>query len=80
MITDRREKVKEENKMTFDYTHGQEAKYMVHIYRGFCNDRLYFHSYNEAKKAFEKAKETEKDASISIYNVSKDERKEFVRV
>lgn len=66
--------------MTFDYANGEEAKYMVFIYRGFCNDRLYFSNYRDAKRAFDDCKGREKDASISLYKMPTDERKEFVKV
>ena len=66
--------------MKFNYTHGNEAKYMVSVYGWNISDYYYCHEYKQAKELFNKLKELVKDASISIYDIKKDIRKEFAKV
>ncbi len=67
--------------MRFDYTKGKEAKYMVTLYSWNVNDRSFFHSFDEAKALFDRLKNSElKDALVSLWDVKKDVRKEYVRL
>jgi len=68
--------------MKFDYTHGNEAKYMVSAHRWNVSDQYYVDSMKKAKELFEDIKQTNKgdDVSVSIYDLKKDVRKAFARV
>lgn len=67
--------------MRFDYTKGQGAKYMVSIHRESGDDFYYFHYFKGAKELFDSAKTREAEGtSISLYDMKKDIRKEYVRV
>ena len=66
--------------MKFDYTKGQEARYMVSIYRWNVDDHYYLHNYRDAKKLFDEIKQKEEDASVSLWDLKKDIRKEYARV
>lgn len=70
--------------MKFDFTKGQPAKYMVSVYDpAGCHDQLYYHYFKEAKAELCRLKESgfyEKGTIISIYDLQKDIRKEFIRV
>lgn len=72
--------------MKFDYTHGNEAKYMVSRYGWATQDQYYVDSMATAKKLFEALKgrnewksTSSEWKSISIYDLKKDVRKAFVR-
>lgn len=70
--------------MTFDYTKGQQAKYVVTIHHsnGFTTDRCLYHSFREAKEKFNKLKENEsfKGTAISLYDFVNDIRKDFAKI
>lgn len=66
--------------MKFDYTKGQEARYMVSIHRWNADDHYYLHNYRDAKKLFDEIKQKEKDASVNLWDMKKDIRKDYVRV
>lgn len=70
--------------MKFDFTKGQPAKYMVSIYEpDGSHDKLYYHYFREAKRKVNWLKENEsyeKGTIISLYDMQKDARKEFVRI
>ena len=55
---------------------------MVTIYRGFVNDHFYYHYYKQAKDFFEGIKNggIEVGNTISVYDLSKDIRKDFARL
>ena len=59
--------------MKFDYTKGQEAKYMVSTYRWNGEDKYYVHSMETAEKLFEELKRDFNEGIISIYDLEKDE-------
>lgn len=67
--------------MVFDHTKGERAMYMVSVYRWNVQDRHFYSNYREAKAFFNALKEEdhEKGTVISLYNVPKDIRKEFVK-
>jgi hypothetical protein len=62
--------------MNFDFTHGEEARYMVGIYSETAYDRCFFHLYRKAKEFFDKH-EAKTGESVSIYDLKKDVRKAF---
>ena len=67
--------------MRFDCTKGQYAKYMVSIHRECGEDFCYFHTFKEAKDFFDRKKESEgAGTSISLWDIKKDIRKDYVRV
>lgn len=67
--------------MRFDCTKGQDAKYMVSIHRWNGEDFYYFHFYKGAKEFINSAKNREEEGtSLSIWDMKKDIRKEYVRV
>ena len=68
--------------MKFDYTDGNEARYMVSVYGWNIEDQYYVHTMFEARKLFKGLTEAHKDSNvaISIYNLSTDTRKEFIRL
>lgn len=68
--------------MRFDYTKGQEARYMTSVYGVNVEDHYYYHIYKEAKAAFDRLKglEHEPGTSISVYDLKNDVKKEFARV
>lgn len=65
--------------MRFDYTKGEEAKYVVSLYNWNINDHLYYHTYKEAKEHFNKLKNGffPEGTVVSIYDLKKDVRKAF---
>lgn len=64
--------------MRFDYTDGKKAKYIVNHYNWNVEDHSYYHSYSEAKEAFERLKKVvQKGGVVSIYDMEKDVRKAF---
>ncbi len=67
--------------MIFDFTHGKEVKYMVMYYYWNGFDRVYYHTYKEAKEGFERAitQEHEEGTAISLYDIKKDIRKAYKR-
>ncbi len=66
--------------MKFDYTKGKKAQYMVSIYSWNFSDHYYFSDADTAKKFFKKAgKEKEEGVSVSLWDMQKDIRKEFVK-
>ena len=67
--------------MRFNYTHGKEAKYQVSIHRWNVSDFYYFSNYRDAKKCFnEWADGEEEGTSLSLWDMGKDVRKEYVRL
>lgn len=67
--------------MRFDYTKGQHANYMVSIHRWNGNDFYYFHYFKDAKKLYDDVKgKEEKGTSVSIWDMTRDIRKDYVRV
>ena len=67
--------------MTFDYTRGQKANYLVHIYTWNLNDKLYNHAFKEAKHHYDElvAEEWEEGTIISLSDLNKDVRKAYKR-
>lgn len=66
--------------MRFDYTHGNEAKYMVSLYGWNVQDYYYYASYKDAKEAFKNIQsEGHKDVALSLWDLKKDVRKEYVK-
>ena len=54
---------------------------MVSIHRESGDDFYYFHYFKKAKELFDSAKTKEAEGtSISLYDMKKDIRKEYVRV
>lgn len=70
--------------MRFDKTLGKEAWYMVSIHMpDGCNDFLYYHYYKDAKDKFKWLCECghyERETSFSLWDIRKDERKNYVRI
>ena len=68
--------------MKFDFTHGKSAKYLVSVHRWDISDQYYVHSMKDAKEIFEnlKVKNQPSDTTISIYDLIRDIRKDYVRV
>lgn len=68
--------------MHFDHTNGKAARYMVTAYAWNNEDRSYFHYFKDALKHFEelKTRKHEQGTVISVYDLTKDERKAFCRV
>ena len=68
--------------MRFDYTEGKTEKYIVSLYWDERNsDHFYFHEYRKAKNKFDKLKDNAlKGATITLYDLIKDVRKEFVKL
>ena len=73
---------RKEGNMRFDRTDGKKARYMVSIYRGMVNDQIYYHYYKQAKACFDGIKNggAETGNIISVYDLSKDTRKDFARL
>lgn len=67
--------------MKFDYTKGKKARYLVNIYGWNASDQYYFHYFREAKEMFNNIKEKslKEGRSVSIYDLTKDIRKEFAK-
>ena len=67
--------------MRFDRTDGKKAKYMVNVYEGNTEDHYYFHYYKDADKFFVGLRKVphESGTCINIYDLQKDERKEFYK-
>ena len=67
--------------MKFNYTHGNKAKYMVNLYGWDVEDHYYCDTYKAAKKLFDSIRERdhEEGTVLSITDLTKDIRKEFVR-
>lgn len=66
--------------MKIDRTEGLEAKWLVSINRWNVDDFYYFHYYKDAKTLFDDAVIKEKGATISIWDMKKDTRKDYTRV
>jgi len=70
--------------MKFNFTKGKSANYIVSIYEpDGCHDQLYYHYHREAKDKLNELKGSgcyEKGTIISLYDIHKDIRKEFVRI
>lgn len=68
--------------MNFDYTHGEDAKYLVLVTAWNVVDRYYFHSYREAKGMFNRLLDGKYGggAIISVYDMKKDVRKDFAKI
>ena len=67
--------------MRFDCTNGKTARYIVSVYNWNIDDHSYYHYYKDAKILFDKlkARDFENGTVISIYDLIKDQRKEFIR-
>lgn len=67
--------------MTFDYTNGEKAKYMVSVYAWNVEDRYIYHTYKEAKAMFDKVSHSslEEGTSVSLYDMIKDIKKAFYK-
>ena len=67
--------------MRFDYTHGNRAKYIVSLYGWNVGDHYYCDSYKQAKRIFDdiKNREHEKGTTLSLSDIAKDIRKEFMK-
>lgn len=67
--------------MRFFQTKGKSAKYVLSIYGPHIEDHIYYHYYNDAKMRFNSLVEErhEKETIISIYDLDKDIRKDFIR-
>ena len=66
--------------MKFNYTKGEEARYLVMVYMELGDDQYYYHTYREAKAKFEALKEDESledGAHLSIYDMINDVRKDY---
>lgn len=70
--------------MKFDFTKGKPARYLVGIYMpDGCYDHLYYHYYREAKQKIKQlidSKHYEKGTRISLSDIKKDIRKEYIRL
>lgn len=68
--------------MKYDFTHGEEARYIVSVYGEKVQDQMYYHSYRRAKGLFDLLKKEphEKGTVISIYDLRTDTRKDFAKV
>lgn len=66
--------------MKFDYTEGKKATYMISVHWWNGGDQYYFGGYRKAKEHFNKLAENVKDGvSISLYDMKKDTKKDFVK-
>ena len=67
--------------MRFDCTHGNKAKYIVSLYGWDVEDHFYCDTFKNAKRIFNIAKGTKfrKGTALSLYNIQKDIRKEYVK-
>ena len=67
--------------MRFDHTKGQKAKYLVSEHWETGYDQYYFHYYANAKDLYDRLKaKALTGTSISLWDMSKDVRKEFTRI
>ena len=68
--------------MRFDFTKGKEPRYLVQVYAEWGNDQFYYYYFKEAMEKFRKLKEKEWGIGtiITVYDMVKDIRKEYVRV
>ena len=70
--------------MKFDFTKGKPARYLVGIYMpNGCHDHIYYHYYKEAKQKIKQlidSKHYEKGTRISLSDIKKDIRKEYIRL
>ena len=67
--------------MKFDCTGGKPAKYAVRKYSWNVNDTFYYSDYKSAKAKLNELAEatTEKGTVLSLYDINKDIRKEFIK-
>lgn len=67
--------------MKFDCTDGKPAKYAVRKYSWNVNDTFYYSDYKSAKAKLNELATTtkEKGTALSLYDINKDIRKEFIK-